>query len=96
MVTSVLCLYAVVVMGLDLAVASLRRRLVPVGAAAAAALCGMLIVSWGPDYAPHYRPVIADAGEQFEERGCHAGTVDIHVLPGGAWVARFPCAAFAD
>jgi hypothetical protein len=96
-VTPILVLYAVVIIGADVLVRRVpsRARLATLlGVTAALAL---LVASWVSDFAPNYRPLMADVSTQFEQEGCAYGVARIGVLPGGAqWVTRFPCGVFDD
>lgn len=97
-VTPILVMYAVVVIGADLLARRSTGRARPAVVSMLVLLLGLLVVSWSADYAPKYRPILPDAGVQYELQGCRDGVVSIEILPGGGtyWVADLPCAAFEE
>lgn len=97
-VTPILVMYAVVVIGADLLARRFAGRARVAVVSTLVVLLGLLVVSWGADYAPKYRPILPDAGTQYELQGCDDGVVSVEILPGGGtyWVADLPCAAFED
>jgi hypothetical protein len=97
-VTPILVMYAVVVIGADLLAGRFAGRARPIAIGALVVVLGALVVTWSADYAPEYRPILPDAGTQYEMHGCDDGVVSIEILPGGGtyWVADLPCAAFED
>jgi hypothetical protein len=97
-VTPTLVLYAVVVIGADVLVRRVPERAGRATLVGVTVALAVVVASWAADFAPSFRPDLADAGTQFEQEGCgDDGVADITILPGGDyWVAELPCAAFDE